>query len=88
MRGNEAEFLKKQLQEELLCMGLDEGDVTAVPPAVAQPTPADGSFVAPVRAASGLGPQGSIPPLLPKHGKIPEPPFWDYATGAVAMNVG
>lgn len=88
MRENEADLLKKQLQEELLCKGLDEGDVTAVPPAVSQWTPADGSFVAPLRAASGLGPQGSIPPLLPKHGKIPEPHFWDYATGAVAMNVG
>lgn len=81
-------MLKKQLQELLLCMGLGEGDVTAVPLAAAQWTPVDGCLGALLGTGPGLGPQGSIPPLPPKRGEIPEPPFLDYATGVVAMHVG
>lgn len=63
-------------------MGLDEGDVTTVPPSAAQWTPVDGCFMALLGAAPGVEPQ------LPKHGEIPEPPFWNYTTGVVAMHVG
>lgn len=63
-------------------MGLDEGHVIAVPLAAAQQTSIDGCFVALLGAAPGLA------PLLPKHGEIPEPPFWSYTRGVVAMHVG
>lgn len=48
-------MLKKQLQEELLHIGLGDRDTVTVPPAVAQWASVAGSFVALSGAASGPG---------------------------------